>query len=519
MNRNLRKWMFFLLAAVVALVAGCQAVGDVDLNKTLISSLDAGSYQARGSLSMQVQLDPSALEELDDRDKALAVLFSDLQVNLTDIKVQDPNNMSAKGDFRFAKGSIPFHIVLSDQMLTIWPEGAKQPFRIDLLGLDEARSPELEAKVRELQQQLAEKSVDLQKQLLGFVVKHLPNPKNISVERVTLPINGESLRLNKVHAEIYASDLPGLAKTFLTGVAEDDEGLKALISSVYDYLVPIMLEFAPSDADGEYAMFLEDKEFAVNMGRMIIKKMLNDALADFDTEMAKMDKSLLTDDNYLKVDLYADDRLQIRKSGVELVINAGKTAGKPAGKPAIKISTDNEMWNVGKRVAIDKLPDTGYVIDSRTQSWEVLNNLDPKSLLYDVLKNDLQITRKEIMFLILEDGEVVTPDLDLFSQPYLQGEGTIMVPEEFVTGELNAVSSWNWETRQYAVVKRSTGDKIVFTVGETTAYVNGSPAVLEQAPEITDDTIYVPLRFLVETMGGRLEWNELDNSIKVIIED
>lgn len=44
------------------------------------------------------------------------------------------------------------------------------------------------------------------------------------------------------------------------------------------------------------------------------------------------------------------------------------------------------------------------------------------------------------------------------------------------------------------------------TLGSTTAIVNGAEKIMPKAPEVIDDQIYVPLRFVYEFFGAAVEW-------------
>ncbi|MFC5446821.1 stalk domain-containing protein [Paenibacillus aestuarii] len=54
---------------------------------------------------------------------------------------------------------------------------------------------------------------------------------------------------------------------------------------------------------------------------------------------------------------------------------------------------------------------------------------------------------------------------------------------------------------------------IVLHAGETKVMVNGQPYQLEVAPQLIEDTTYVPLRFIGTQLGAGIEWNDADQSV------
>lgn len=515
MKSNMWKWMFGLMAAMLVFVTGCQAVGGLDLNKIWTSSVETTSSEGSASFSLEMKLDPSELKKMDNEEQAVFRMLNGMKVNMSDIKVQDQNNMSLKGTVQIAKGSIPFHAVLSDQVLTIQAEGVDKPFQLDL-NHDDSMDPAFRPQLQELQNKLKEQGGELQKQLIGFIASHLPNPQKISVESVTDSIYGEQVKLHKVHAEIYASELLDLVKKFLTDVAADDEGLKALLGYFYDAFQPLLaerMEQSAAPSAGDMSFLLKDKETAVNMIHSVVKEELNKAIAEFDQEAADIDKTMLTDDNYLKVDLYVDDDFHTRKSSMELQIAPREDGITPV---QIKVTATSEVWNINKPVAIDRLAGETFVLSEQTKAKQVLDNVDPKSLLYDVLKNDLKITRKTVTLYIIGD-QVFAPGS--FARPYMKGEGTTMVPERFLTERLDLRVYRDENKQQLMVQDPATGKEVGFVIGSNTAYVNGSPVQLEEAPDRVDESDFVPLRFIVEQLGGEVKWDATGGKITIIKED
>lgn len=59
---------------------------------------------------------------------------------------------------------------------------------------------------------------------------------------------------------------------------------------------------------------------------------------------------------------------------------------------------------------------------------------------------------------------------------------------------------------------------VIFEVGSTTMYVNGSPQIIDAPPEIVERRVYVPLRALVEPLGARVSYNPNNSQVDIVLD-
>ena len=79
-----------------------------------------------------------------------------------------------------------------------------------------------------------------------------------------------------------------------------------------------------------------------------------------------------------------------------------------------------------------------------------------------------------------------------------------MLPIRFIAEWLGADVKWQPETNQVRIVL---GDQeILLTIGSTTALVNGTATEMDCPAEIKVSRTFVPLRFISETLGAKVEW-------------
>jgi hypothetical protein len=109
---------------------------------------------------------------------------------------------------------------------------------------------------------------------------------------------------------------------------------------------------------------------------------------------------------------------------------------------------------------------------------------------------------------VVLDGETLTFD----SEPMII-DGRTMVPMRAIFEALGATVTWDANTR--SVSSSGNGVEIVLTVGSATAYKNGTVITLDAAPLISRGRTLVPLRFIAESFGARVNWDETTYSVYI----
>lgn len=85
-------------------------------------------------------------------------------------------------------------------------------------------------------------------------------------------------------------------------------------------------------------------------------------------------------------------------------------------------------------------------------------------------------------------------------------EGRVYVPAQSVFEELGCQVIWD-KTMQILLLKK--GDiRLTIDVRRQEALVSGKPHTMPYPPKMEQNTILVPLRFCVETLGMKVEWND-----------
>ncbi len=97
--------------------------------------------------------------------------------------------------------------------------------------------------------------------------------------------------------------------------------------------------------------------------------------------------------------------------------------------------------------------------------------------------------------------------------PFTMPPGRTMVPLRFIAETFGATVDWDPKTEGIHIeLKKSDGKLIVIDMqlGNKIAYVNGNPVVLDVAPFTVEPQgrTVVPIRFIAETFGAQVDWDE-----------
>ena len=91
----------------------------------------------------------------------------------------------------------------------------------------------------------------------------------------------------------------------------------------------------------------------------------------------------------------------------------------------------------------------------------------------------------------------------------------ILVPVREVLEKFGAELDWRPDPRELFIIKDN--NIIMLTVDEKVAKVNGQENILDTAPVIINNKLMVPIRFISETFGFEINWDDSNNQKRVVI--
>lgn len=528
MRRTTKR--FGILLAVVCLIAGliggCQAIGSVDLNKALLSSFDIQSMEGKGTVEVSLDIDQVAAEEAGP-DAALLTAFSQIKLNFDHIKQENAQVLSTKGSLQLAGKAIPFSAYISPEALTLLPDGATKPFTVSTKDLADPTGEGLYGGGQDLEwlTTLQDKAKDPNyiKPLYEYLVGKLPNPSKLKLESGNETINGQSVYLHHVRAELDGKDILPLLRTFILNLMKDDQAMKAVIAQYYDIIQGAVNSFIPADIDtedelgsalGAIRSILENKEEGVEVVQTEVKQLLVILLVLIDSEGTEAVK-FLGDKSSLTADLYVDNNMKVRKSGINLVLAPSDTEDSPL--KAIRVKTSFENWNVNGTVKADAISTTDAVDLTKLEGpEEVLEILKPDSALYKLLKDDLHVTRKTGYFFVMDKEELNehTAGWAAYSD-----NGVTLVPARSLAANLELDLTWDEPSQTVFLTTADEKTNISLTAGSDKAVVNGATGISLERPAVLEQgALYVPLRDVAEALGADIHWDPDSSSILVTLD-
>lgn len=505
----MKRATLLLLASLVVVVAGCQAVAGVDFNKVILNALKVDSVESKSTVSFQLLTNEEAIDDMDlpEEEAKLLSLLSNIKLQVNEAKVQDAKHMSAKGALSLGNRSVGYGLVVDGDSAVITLDGAKKPFLLDMTGTTAFEALGLTSPVSDAAPVSDESLTALGKKLIdqvgGYLVGTMPNPEGLSVTPAQASVNGETLTLAHVNVKMDATQVWSWAKTYLRQLQGDREGLRTLIVGVVDLLMedPALLQAIAGEDSEEPVTKPTDEE---------INGVVDDILAGIgsiitvmnDTEKEQDYKKLINKDSYLKADLYVDTKFDIRKTAFEAKFKPDASILEESGVPfeGFVLNVDQEMWNVNGTVVSDKV-DTATKNSAQPlealaekQGYEVLRMFDTKSTIYGLLRNDFHIGKQTVELYVWDE----------INPPIITPAGVTLVPIREVANQLGAkLSLSNGKLTFFDPAKNTS---IVMRKGNKQVLVNGKNQTWSFPVTTIGGTTYAAARDLGKALGTKIEW-------------
>jgi hypothetical protein len=106
--------------------------------------------------------------------------------------------------------------------------------------------------------------------------------------------------------------------------------------------------------------------------------------------------------------------------------------------------------------------------------------------------------------------------LELEAAPFIEkvgDKGFTLVPLRFISEAFGATVDWNEALKVISISYNS--HSIQIQVGSTVAIVDGSIKTLDVAPKIVNGRTFVPIRFISETFGAKVDWDGTTKTITI----
>ncbi len=134
-------------------------------------------------------------------------------------------------------------------------------------------------------------------------------------------------------------------------------------------------------------------------------------------------------------------------------------------------------------------------------------NQDTKTVTIVLDNTEIQLTVGETKALV--NGAEVALD----TASFIENNRTYM-PLRFVAENLGALVEWNGEAQKVTIAKEQPST-IMLTIGEKMAVVYGLPVENDVAPVLVNDRTMLPIRFIAEAMGATVGWDEATRAVTI----
>ena len=110
------------------------------------------------------------------------------------------------------------------------------------------------------------------------------------------------------------------------------------------------------------------------------------------------------------------------------------------------------------------------------------------------------------------NGETQEIDPGMGTVPVIVNDRTLL-PVRAAVETLGGEVSWNGDTRTAAL--SYDGNTIELTIDSPTAYLNGAAQTLDTTPVIINDRTMLPIRFIAESFGFDVEWDQSTQTVTI----
>ena len=99
------------------------------------------------------------------------------------------------------------------------------------------------------------------------------------------------------------------------------------------------------------------------------------------------------------------------------------------------------------------------------------------------------------------------------AEPFIDKNNRTLVPIRVISESLGCEVIWNSKNKKIQI--RGLEKEIELTVGEKTASVNGKTITFDTTAEIHNNRTYVPLRFVSEALGAKVDWDPVTETVLI----
>jgi len=518
--------LILILVFTTAAFTACSS-DELSLLEAMVKSQSVTSMESNTDLT--IQLDVSDLSEEYMQQAAILTQFlNNFKATINQKTISDPSTGSAK-----AQVSVNFNLAGISSNVNMWVEtglagnkpAVKEIFQIPAFasmavtgdpgkeyivldtsampGQSEITYPFDYSKFTTLNKDITEKTA----QFYLSYAKNLKPGFTIAKSTGNKNINGKNL-------QSYELKLSDAALKELVSFLVNDLGTnKANLQLIKDYFGQIMTLAASMDPKAEASNEDFDKSFAE------FEKGLPEFINGFNEAMKELKDVTILGEDGVTTNYLVDDKGYIagKSSAVNMSLDLGKISQAVAeangtepedvsGKINLKITAKTDFSKINEKVDItlpvltekNSVDYFSLLMEKMDAANIAISNVKPNSTV-DTETVSVFVNGKRVLFKdapVVRDGRTLAPAREVF---------------EAMGGKLT------WDEAAQTVTSKIGNNTVIFTIGSSEATVNGVSKALDVPAVLINGRAYVPVRFLSDSVGGKLTWIEKSSAIFINI--
>jgi len=521
---NLRKLskflaLFLVFVSIAAMFTGCSSE-EVKLLEAMVKSQSINSMEAKVDLS--IQLDVSGLSEEDmQKSGALVNVLNNMNITLNEKMVRDANTGSTKAEIlsNYTVGGLTSYAnIWMESGMSNGQPSVKEIFQLppfatmaftngkpgkDYLVLDTASLSGLAPSTANVLDY--SKFTNLNKDLVEKTSQfYLAYAKNLKPGFEIVKFKGSNGANGKAQQSYQLKISDSALKDLISFLVNDYGTNKENQQLIKDYYTSIMKLTMTLDPEAKVSQEELDKSFAE------FEEQIPNFIEEFNKSMTTLKDVTILGKDGITIDYVVDNNGYIveQNGKIDISLDLAKLSeaiSQISNQPMTQESSGKINLKINTKTVISKINEN---VDFSLPVITEDNSIDYVSLMKNsigtrnVNKNYKTLNNSKVSRIsVFVNGKMV----NFKDAPVVKGDRTL-VPAREVLESLGG--NLEWDVPSQTVTAKIGTNVVVFTIGSSEATVNGETRQLEAPATLINNRAYVPLRFLSDSVGGKLTWLE-----------
>jgi len=264
-------------------------------------------------------------------------------------------------------------------------------------------------------------------------------------------------------------------------------------------------------------------------GKAIVPNARNEYIADFDLVEGQNDFTIKAEDlagnvseEQIRVFLYtvSPEIKIVSPTNFQVFIDSNIFV-----RGVVSPTSDTKLEINGAEVSFDENGAFEFALTLGNEGMNVINvvarhNLSGKQVSTTIVVYYKPVVMKKEITVVLNIGKkeaMVDGEKRILDvAPYIDSTtNRTLVPLRFISEAFGGKVDWDAQNKTITISINS--NNIILQVGNLDAFVNGKFVKLEQSPVVKEGRTMVPIRFISESLGAQVSWDGVSNTITIVL--